>query len=355
MSSSGRPTVSAVLVGWNSLRYLNACFKSLETQTLPPSEIIFVDNGSTDGTRTWLRQKHPEICLIQNSRNVGFCVANNQGIAAARGDYVLLLNTDVVLEPWFIEIVVGELEENAEFGWGSGKLLRLDPDDPDPTDPHEAVIDSTGEIILSSRRAINRGSDEIDEGQYDRREEVFGVTAAAAIYRRAMLDDLRLGGDWLDSDYFAYLEDCDLNWRARLRGWRCIYRPDAVAFHARNHPTRRDRRIRRRAHFNYWLNIVKNESLWNLLLAAPHIAVYELWRTLKTLFRQPDVLGGVFSTLALLPGALWKRGMIQRSRKTTAAAMRRWIVPESYVRHVARRCGVGKRRVPSRRPRVTIG
>ena len=99
------PRVSIVIVNWNSLEYLPGCFGSIEHQTLDSIEVVVVDNGSTDGSLAWIRENYPRTTIIENGRNTGFCVANNQGIAASRGEFVLLMNTDVVLDADFLEVV----------------------------------------------------------------------------------------------------------------------------------------------------------------------------------------------------------------------------------------------------------
>jgi GT2 family glycosyltransferase len=111
-----------------------------------------------------------------------------------------------------------------------GKLLRWKPG---ASDERSNVIDSTGIYFLRNLRHLDRGSDEIDRGQYERREFVFGATGAAALYRRKMIEDISVGGDFFDEDFFAYREDADVAWRAQLMGWSCLYVPEAVAWHVR--------------------------------------------------------------------------------------------------------------------------
>jgi GT2 family glycosyltransferase len=331
--SAGDAPVSVVLVTWNSLKWLPGCFGSLESQTCGATEIVVVDNGSTDGGVEWIREHCPRARIIENAENRGFCVANNQGIAASTREHVLLLNTDVELAPDFVAILLEELDEDPKLGIVSGKLLR----GPAPTDGSARIIDSAGEVFYKTLRMVNRGEEEIDRGQFDEREEVFGVTAAAAIYRRKMLEEIRLGDDYLDSDYFAYLEDSDLNWRARLRGWRCVYQPRAVADHIRQHATCRSAFIQRHAHANRYLSILKNESLWNLVVLAPHLLVYEAHRTLKTLFLRPSLLPAYGKVLRLLGRTLRKRRRIQRTRKVSSREAREWMIGERYGREILHR------------------
>ncbi len=327
------PTVSAIVVTWNSRRWLPGCVGSLESQTCGELEIVVVDNGSTDGSVEWVRESCPRARIIENVVNRGFCVANNQGIAASTGEHVLLLNVDVELDPDFVRILLEELDADPTLGSVSGKLLR----GPAPADGGSRIIDSAGEIFYKTLRMVNRGEEEVDRGQFDDREEVFGVTAAAAIYRRSMLVEIRIGDEYLDSDYFAYLEDSDLNWRARLRGWRCVYQPRALAEHVRQHATNRSTFIRRHAHANRYLSILKNESLWNLVVLVPHLLVYEAHRTIKTLLWRPELLPGYGKILRLFASTLRKRRRIQLTRKVSARDARRWMLSERYGKEILHR------------------
>ena len=159
-----------------------------------------------------------------------------------------------------------------------------------------------------------------------------------------MLEDIRLDqSDYFDSDYFAYLEDSDLNWRAQLSGWRCLYQPDAVAVHSRQHATSRSLVIQRHAHANRYLGILKNASLRSLLVLAPHILVYEAHRTLKTIFRRPGLLPAYLKVLRLASRALRKRRTIQRHRRVSSRHLRSLMVSERYAREVAGRLGARSR------------
>ncbi len=342
------PTVSVIIVTRNSLAYLPGCFESLEAQTLRPAEVVVVDNGSTDGSAAWVRECAPTARLLCHDTNHGFCAANNLGIAESTGEFVFLLNADIELESEYLRAVVTAIASDPANGWGAGKLLRLDS-----RRRPVRVIDSAGEVVTRSRRMVNRGDQEVDEGQFDAREEIFGVTAAAAIYRRSMLEDIRLGDQFFDEDYFAYLEDCDLNWRARLRDWRCVYDPTAVAFHARHHGRRLPVLFRRHAFANRYISILKNETAWNLVLALPHLVAYDSLLLLRTLVREPAVLLGFGKVLRLLPRVLRMRRAIQRSRKATSRSLREWMRPEGWGERVASFLRTGKpwRRVTfERRP-----
>jgi GT2 family glycosyltransferase len=193
-------------------------------------EVVIVDNASTDDTRQILDEFGTSIRVISNPINVGFAEAQNQAIRASQSEWVLTLNPDVLLEPDFVRRLVdaGELDPGA--GTVCGKLLSIGPGFRHLA---ERRIDSTGIFFTPTLRHFDRGWHELDRGVYDRSEYVFGASAAAALYRRTMIDDVSVGASFFDPDFFAYREDADVAWRAQLLGWRCIYAPSAVGWHVR--------------------------------------------------------------------------------------------------------------------------
>jgi GT2 family glycosyltransferase len=227
MLSPGPATllVSAVVVNWNGVDCIGACLDSLLAQTWPALEIVVVDNGSTDGSRALLRDRYgPRIMLIASPINLGFAAGNNLGIRAAKGVYVALLNNDAVARPGWIAALVAAAEADARVGMCASKVLVLGAD---------GVIDSAGLLLSADGIGRGRGRLEPDGEAYAHAEEALIPSACAALYRRAMLDEIGL----FDEDFFAYCEDSDLGLRGRLAGWTCRYVPDAVVHHAYSRST----------------------------------------------------------------------------------------------------------------------
>ncbi len=222
--------VSVTIVTYNSGRYIKRCLESVLAQKGPQFEVIVVDNNSTDGTRDILERYEDRCTILYNDRNVGFAAAQNQAIRLARGNWVLTLNPDVLLMPYFIQALLEAGRLDNRIGTVCGKLLVMSPDFDIDARPR---VDSTGIYFTPYLRHLDRGSRQIDNGHYLKREYVFGATAAAALYRREMIDDISIDGEFFDSDFFVYREDADVAWRAQLMGWRCLYTPYARGYHVR--------------------------------------------------------------------------------------------------------------------------
>jgi GT2 family glycosyltransferase len=223
--------VSVTIVTYNSGRFIKRCIESVLEQKYDNKEIIVVDNASTDGTVDILEQFEGSCRIVYNSENNGFAAAQNQAIALAKGAWILTLNPDVLLLPNFIQALVDAGQIESGVGTVCGKLLTIKATMELPDQP---LVDSTGIYFTPMMRHLDRGSQEIDNGHYVANEYVFGATAAAALYRREMIDDISIDGEFFDPDFFVYREDADVAWRAQLLGWRCIYTPHALGYHVRN-------------------------------------------------------------------------------------------------------------------------
>lgn len=222
--------VSVTIVTYNSGRFIKRCLQSVLAQGYHNKEIIVVDNASTDGTQAILEQFEDRCRIVYNDSNIGFAAAQNQAINLSRGDWVLALNPDILLTPYFIEALLEAGDLDPRVGAVCGKLLTMRATFALPEEP---LVDSTGIYFTPMLRHLDRGSQEVDNGHYLNYEYVFGATAAAALYRRGMIDDISLNNEFFDPDFFVYREDADVAWRAQLMGWRCMYTPQARGYHVR--------------------------------------------------------------------------------------------------------------------------
>jgi GT2 family glycosyltransferase len=270
--------VTVVIPSLNGRHMLQGCLKALEAQTYRGWEAIVVDNGSTDGTVEWLRHAHPAVRAIANGENRGFAAAINQGIEASTGRYVVTLNNDTEPAPGWLAALVEAAESAAAVGMCASKMVFAD---------RPGVINSAGICVDRTGIAWDRRGGEADrepgEGDW---EEVFGPCAGAALYRRAMLEEIGL----FDSDFFAYLEDVDLAWRARRAGWRCLYVPSARVLH-RHSATGREGSPFKSYHLGrnkVWL-VAKNYPFGPLWYCVPLVVLYDLAAVVYALIARRDI------------------------------------------------------------------
>jgi GT2 family glycosyltransferase len=323
------------IVTFNSGPYLKGCLESLRTQTCRDFSVYLWDNASTDDTQAILNHYQDILsCAHFSNNNAGFCAAHNRLISSADSEYVLVLNPDVVLEMRFLENLIRRMEKDPTAGSATGKLWRLQDSDRDsaipliPWDSASKILDSTGIYMTPNQRHFDRGSNEIDSGQYDRLEYVFGASGAAALYKRAMLRDVRDGDQVFDESFFAYREDVDLAWRAQWRGWRCLYVPDARGYHARRVlPERRPslaQAINMHSFKNRFLLRVKNMDCGTYAHFFLPITLRDIGVAIYVLARERSSLSGIPLLLRALPHAWAQRKFLQQHRKLSAREMRSW-------------------------------
>lgn len=213
------PSASVIVVNYDRNELLTACLRSLEAQTYADFETIVVDNGSTDSSpETLAAAEERGLRVIRNSENRGFCAANNQGLAVAKGRWIALLNNDAEAEPQWLGELLAAAEGSEGCGMAASKILSWE---------NPSVIDKVGHLIYPDGQNRGRGTGEIDRGQYDGLQEALWPDGCAALYRREMLE--QIGG--FDEDFFAYADDAELGLRARIAGWSCVYAPKAVVRH----------------------------------------------------------------------------------------------------------------------------
>ena len=322
---SGRPFVSVTVVTYNSGRFIRRCLESVLDQLYEPLEVIVIDNASTDGTCDILERFERRCLVIYNEENIGFAAAQNQAIGLARGDWVLTLNPDVLLLSSFLTSLMATAAMDPRAGTVCGKLLLADASFDIEGSQR---LDSTGMFFTPMLRHKDRGCLETSNGHYRHYEYVFGATAAAACYRREMVEDVSVEGEFFDADFFTYREDADVAWRAQLLGWRCIFDPRALAYHVRK--LRPGMRSELPAEIN--MHSVKNRFLMRIKNITPGlylrnflpITVRDLGIVAYCLLIEHTSLRAFYYLARDFGSVMRKRRLIQARRRVDDAYMASW-------------------------------
>jgi GT2 family glycosyltransferase len=315
-SSADAPTVSVVIVNWNGRQYLDACLAAVAAQIGVTFEVILVDNGSTDGSAAYVRERHPAVRVVALAENRGFTGGNNAGVQAARGRYIALLNNDTVANPDWLRTLLAGLDEPAGVALATSRVVYM----------HDAtVVDSAGDGMLRAGGAFkwHHGG---PASAATRSREVFGVCGAACLMPKAVFDEL--GG--FDEALFLSHEDVDLSYRARLRGYRCRYVADAVV---RHHGSVAIGRLSALAVFHGQRNLewvyLKNTPGSILVRTSASHVLYVLAAAAH--FARLGLLGPFLRAKAAalrgLPRVLRQRTAVQRSRRAATADIWRQLEP----------------------------
>jgi GT2 family glycosyltransferase len=328
------PLVTVVVVNWNRRELLQSCLKSLASQTHRSFEVVVVDNGSVDESAALVEEmasSYPvPLRLIVNSNNRGFCAANNQGFAASHSDLVALLNNDAEADPGWLEALESVIRVSGDIGMAASKILVWE-------DPLR--IDKVGHLIYPDGQNRGRGTGQLDQGQFDQVEETLWPDGCAAMYRRAMLDEV--GG--FDEEFFAYADDAELGLRGRIAGWTCLYAPGAVVRHHRGATLGLDSARR--------LTLIERNRVllaiklfpWNLLwLNGPYYLARiaaGLWSALRNrgelrhysgtrgkLSAAMALVRGTVSAIPLIPSMVRKRRAFRSKRRLTPWQIRRLLL-----------------------------
>jgi GT2 family glycosyltransferase len=276
------------------------------------AEVVVVDNASGDETGELARAHGARHLRLE--RRMTWCEANDAAISATEGELVLLLNADCFLAPDFLERARPRLEEEG-VGAVAPKLLRAAGGAPDQ---RLDEVDAAGMAVDRRRKNALVGHGE-PASRYSTPGDAFGADGAAALFRRAMLEDCRVEGRVLDPAFEKYAADVDLAWRAQLLGWRCAYEPAAVAWHVRSYgPSTRatvpaaDRRAQFR---NRYLAIAKNDTPGALARDLPRLLAYEVLALGYALLRERELLSAYRDAWRRLPAARRQRREIQSRRR----------------------------------------
>lgn len=308
--------VSIVIVNYNGKNYIKNCLQSIQKNGYPSWEVIVVENGSTDGSVEMLESEFGHIFnihLVKLPTNAGPAYARNEGVKIARGEIFGFLDNDTEADPNWISNAVKYFESDSCIGILQCKLLMM---------KNKKQFDYAGEYLSSLGFLIHRASyKEDDRGQYDHPDEILAAKSAGMFIRRDVFE--KIGG--FDADYFIFMEETDLGWRAWLVGYRAIFAYDSVVFHHFSSikkivdPSFNNYLVRFHGTKNYILTLYKNLSFKNLIIILPkHIF---LWIGLATYLL---LKGNFASSKNIMKGVLWnvkncregyaKRKNIQRNR-----------------------------------------
>lgn len=303
---------------------------------------MIVNNDSGQDVGAWAAARGFErVKVVEAGWNSGFCAGNNRGVRESAGEFVFFCNNDLVVTPTYLCGLARFLDHHPRAGAAAGKLLRYDLASRSPVDR----FDSAGIVLRRNRGAFDRGENQPDTGQYDASEQVFGVSAAGMVVRRAALDDVAPGAAFFDENLFMYKEDVDAGWRLGLRGWESWYVPAAVAYHARtsqglagraymsdirgylSNERRKPVFVRMHSLKNQWLLLLKHESASTFIADFPWIAGREALALASALYLSPPTVARALAGFAkAAPRALAERRRLRRSAIVSPADIRlRWV------------------------------
>jgi GT2 family glycosyltransferase len=332
----GSDAVSVLVVTHRDLALLE---RALEVcKTTPGVEIVIVNNDPAEDVQSWAQERFPDARVIEMGFDAGYARAMNEGIDASRGEFLLLLDSDLFLSAAYISEMLSFFAAHPRAGAAGGKLLRYDLE----AEQETRFIDTAGVRLGRNRRVTGRGEGERDEGQYDRAEQLFGVDGAGMFLRRSALEHAALDGEYFDSSFFMHKEDTDLCWRLRLLGWEIWYVPGAVGSHGRTtrglgdrsylaaisafHRNERGKRdsVRLHAAKNQWLLLTKNEDRQNFVRDLPFILGREFGVLAYNAVFAPRTLLAVRDYARLLRPTIRKRRLIRQRQLVQAAEIRSW-------------------------------
>jgi len=293
------PLVSAIVVTYGVKDYWRNCLDALMRQTFNAIEVILVDNSLNSKISPVIKSQYPHVVYHYGPKNLFYAEGLNKGISLSSGEFLLCMNDDVVLAPDFVGRSIKGFNSEAHVGMVSGKILRQGGN----------IIDSSGLFLSIFRSASERGYNRVDKGQFNKQDNIFGVSGALAFYRRSALDEIAINGEYFDPRFRMFYEDLDLAWRLQRKGWRGVYLPGALAYHTRGASARNKKGLNKRfarmylSDELYWdlvknryLTIAKNETFAGFLLHFPFTLIYDLFAWAVILFTRP----AIFSKLPLL-------------------------------------------------------
>ena len=299
-----------IILNRNGKKYLSALFDSLRKQTYGNLRITMVDNGSSDGSPEFVRENYPQVSVIALRENLFFSRGNNRAVKETNGEYIFFLNNDTIVDSRAIEKMVKTVKDKGAQSVAAVAAKMLFAGE-------KKIIDSVGTVIMPNGSPFNRGIGQVDIGQYDKSEEVFGACFGAVLVRRIVYE--QTAGP-LDNAYFGYFEDIDWCFRARILGYKIHTCPEAVVYHDHSGTARNERYswkyylIQR----NYLKTVIKNFEPARAMAITIWKMADLLYQTItpqqRKRIRISLALKIIGSTLVHLPSLLWQRAQIQKKR-----------------------------------------
>lgn len=249
--------VTVIIPNYNGVKYLVPCLKALYKNTEIDMDVIVVDNGSEDGSLAHAKDLYPQTRFICLDKNYGFCRAVNEGIQASETEYVLLLNNDTEIRKNFVEYLLRRIKRDNRIFSVEAKMIQQ---------RNLRILDSAGTYYNALGWAFSRGKDQSVD-KYKSCARVFAACGGAAIYRREAFDEIGL----FDERHFAYLEDIDIGYRAKLHGYLNLYEPRAEVVHvgsASSGSRYNEFKVKLSSRNNFYL-IYKNMPVWQIMLNLP--------------------------------------------------------------------------------------
>lgn len=289
------PLVSVIIVNHNGIDFVDTCLRSVLSSQYKNFEIIFVDNGSTDGSHEYVKKtfgNESKLRFVENFSSVGPAVGRNSGARVSGGKYLIFLDNDTQVDKNCIGELTGVLEKDNLIGAAQAKLLRMDSN----------LYDCAGDYLGPLGFLVERSRGQEDRGQLDFVADILSAKSAASIIRRELFERIR----GFDEDYYMYLEETDLSWRVWLAGYRVVFIPTAIVYHAFNTPKKDFKKyypsyiVRYYGCRNYITTLIKNLQFKNLIGVLP-LHVYS-WLVMAVLF---SLKGNIKDSFYILKGIFW--------------------------------------------------
>lgn len=304
------------IVTWNNAQTIYNCLASVLNQSFSDWQLLIVDNDSKDETCSVIESfSDSRIRLIKLKQNTGFCGGHNYSLQNSESEFVLLVNPDIIMRPEYIKNALELMLKNKEIGTVCGLLLQNDADS-------ESFIDSAGMEMKRSRiMQLRFHGENINNVILKGEEEVFGADGALPLYRRAMINDVSVRGQFFDEMFFAHKEDWDVSWRSSLFGWKTFFNPSCIAIHPRSFKPKSlktrgamSKEVKFHAVKNQLLLLLKNESASGFVKNIFFIVPRQIMIFVYILFFEFSSLKSYSFVFRNLKSIMSSRNFIQKRR-----------------------------------------